>query len=230
MEDRKRSADVKGFIQHLSPRKTSRKGNPYFTFQLQTSAGEVEKVVGYCSQKYEDLQRFEECRSPIKIKKLNKSDGTSILNDNSVVAKLNNYDVNFQYQEMENPEHSNAPTISKLVQISELNDCEVATGTFFSVKAILAIGDFPMKMVVTKFGKDMGVKEDCYLEDESGGICFHIWDNLFIELKTGTSYHFENLQLKRFKGKRYLASTAKTNKTELKVGINISTPSSSSKK
>lgn len=49
----------------------------------------------------------------------------------------------------------------------------MGTGTFFSVKAKLILGDVPMKMVHTRYGKDVGVKEDCVLEDESGNTSFH---------------------------------------------------------
>ena len=221
MEDRKRSADAKGFVQHVIPRKTSRKGNPYYTFQLQTSPEKIEKIVGYSSAKYEALQRFQECRSPIKIKRLNASDNASILNHESVVTKLNQYDINFKYRQVERTEDSNIPTVSSLVKISELNECEVAMGTFFSVNAKLIVGDEPMKMVRTRYGKESEVKEDCWLEDESGSISFHIWDDLFKILKGDTSYYFENLQLKKFKAEKYLSSTSKTNKTELETNIDL---------
>ena len=38
MDCRKRKSNITDFIQHLSPQKTSAKGNPYYTLQVQTSA------------------------------------------------------------------------------------------------------------------------------------------------------------------------------------------------
>ena len=40
-------------------------------------------------------------------------------------------------------------------------------------------------------------------------------------MKSNTSYDFENVQLKNFKGKKFLASTTKTNKTKLETDIEL---------
>lgn len=86
------SADAKSFIQDLSFRKGSRKGNLLVinisadflssksTFQLCTSR-KAEKIFGYTSAKYEALQRFQECnyKSKLvsKLKLFNMSDKTT---------------------------------------------------------------------------------------------------------------------------------------------------------
>ena len=84
------------------------------------------------------------------------------------MSKVNQYDINFKYYQMESKKDFNISTVYILVKISELNECEVATGTFFSAKAKLTSGDVPMKMVYTRYGKGIGLKEDCVLVDESG--------------------------------------------------------------
>ena len=84
------------------------------------------------------------------------------------MSKVNQYDINFKYYQIESKKDFNIPTVYSLVKISELNECEVGTGTFFSAKAKLTSGDVPMKMVYTRYGKDIGLKEDCVLVDESG--------------------------------------------------------------
>ena len=58
------------------------------------------------------------------------TENTAILNDESVVSKLNQKDMNFKYKQIERKEDSNIPTMSSLVKISELNEYEV--GLFLS--------------------------------------------------------------------------------------------------
>lgn len=93
----------------------------------------------------------------------------------SVVSKLSQYDINFKYQQIKSKEDFIIPTVSCLVKISEFNECEVGTGSFFSVKTKLTFGNVPVKMAQTRYGKDVKVKEDCVLENESGNISFNIW-------------------------------------------------------
>ena len=118
----------------------------------------------------------------------------------SVVSKLSQYDINFKYQQIKSKEDFIIPTVSCLVKISEFNECEVGTGSFFSVKTKLTFGNVPVKMAQTRYGKDVKVKEDCVLENESGNISFHIWDDIFKGFKKHTSYYFKNVQLMKFKG------------------------------
>ena len=127
----------------------------------------------------------------------------------------------FKYQQIESKEDFNIPIVSSLVKISELNECDVGTRNFSSVKTKLTFGDVQIKMVQTRYGKDVEVKDDCVLENESGNITFHIWDDICKGLKNNASYYFENLQLKKFKGEKFLASTAKTSKTELETHIEL---------
>ena len=54
------------------------------------------------------------------------------------------------------------------------------------------------------------VKEDCVLEDESGTAEIHIWDELINKVKNGTTYEFQNLNVKHFKGSTHLTTTPTT--------------------
>ena len=47
----KRKVAAAGFIQHISPQKRSKKGNAYYTFQLQTDAGKCIKGACFSPQK-----------------------------------------------------------------------------------------------------------------------------------------------------------------------------------
>ena len=91
------------------------------------------------------------------------------------MSQLNQKDSNFKYQQIESTEDFNIVTASCLVKISELNKFEVGIGTFVSVKAKITSGNVPMKMVHTRYGQNIGIKEDHVLENESGNISFNIW-------------------------------------------------------
>lgn len=54
------------------------------------------------------------------------------------------------------------------------------------------------------------VKEDCVLEDNTGKAVIHIWDESISKVKNGTTYEFQNLNVKYFKGSTHLATTPTT--------------------
>ena len=54
------------------------------------------------------------------------------------------------------------------------------------------------------------VKEDCILEDETGTATIHIWDPLINNIKSGTTYEFQNLIVKHFQGITHLGTPATT--------------------
>jgi len=54
------------------------------------------------------------------------------------------------------------------------------------------------------------VKEDCVLKDETATATIYIWDPLFKNIKTGTTYDFGNLSVKHFQGITHLGTTPTT--------------------
>ena len=48
------------------------------------------------------------------------------------------------------------------------------------------------------------------LEDETGTAEIHIWDELINKVKNGTTYEFQNLNVKHLKGSTHLATTPAT--------------------
>ena len=59
------------------------------------------------------------------------------------------------------------------------------------------------------------VKEDCVLEDDMGTAILHIWDPLVREVTNGTSYNFQNLTIKHFKGTTFLSTSLTTSITKM---------------
>ena len=77
-----------------------------------------------------------------------------------------------------------------------------------NVTTTISLGSEQPKPVEVKSTQKMTlVKEDCVLEDETGTAEIHIWDELINNVKNGTTYEFQNLNVKHFKGSTHLATT-----------------------
>ena len=94
----------------------------------------------------------------------------------------------------------------KVLKVNELKD--IVSATIVSIdNAIFKMGSREMNLI-TKL--NVSVKEDCLLNDETGELSFHMWEEqlpLFTNKKT---YNLQYLVLKTYAGDRYLASTRKT--------------------
>ena len=89
MDCRKRKSNITGFIQHLSPQKTSAKGNPYYTLQVQTSSTNAEKILCYSLWKAIEMKKLADIKSPVKIQKLMcHEDGTLLINDYTMAQPM----------------------------------------------------------------------------------------------------------------------------------------------
>ena len=95
----KRASDCNtGFVQNLSPRKKSARGNNWYEFQLQTSESNSRRIVGFADGYYNRLLQLQKSRSPVKINfQAGKSD---ILDKQCNVIELENFDVHFPYKQM----------------------------------------------------------------------------------------------------------------------------------
>ena len=77
-----------------------------------------------------------------------------------------------------------------------------------NVTASTSLGkDKPKSVPVKSTQKMTMVKEDCILEDETGTTNIHIWDVLIDKLKNGSTYEFQNLNLKNFQRRTHLTTT-----------------------
>lgn len=74
------------------------------------------------------------------------------------------------------------------------------------VTATISVGrEEPKPAEVKSTEKITLVKEDCVLEDNTGKAVIHI-----SKVKNGTTYEFQNLNVKYFKGSTHLATTPTT--------------------
>ena len=79
------------------------------------------------------------------------------------------------------------------------------------VTATISVGrEEPKPAEVKSTEKITLVKEDCVLEDNTGKAVIHIWDESISKVKNGTTYEFQNLNVKYFKGSTHLATTPTT--------------------
>lgn len=84
-----------------------------------------------------------------------------------------------------------------------------------NVTETISLGtEIPEPLEVKSTEKMTLVKEDCVLEDEKGTAEIHIWDELINKVKNGTTYEFQNLNVKHFKGSTHLATTPATTSKE----------------
>ena len=99
----KRKVAAAGFIQHISPRKMSKKGNAYYTFQLQTDAGKCIKGACFSPQKEKELRKFSESKSPSRLSGIvrDEKSGEILVNDATQVTSASFSEVAFPYKEME---------------------------------------------------------------------------------------------------------------------------------
>ena len=68
------------------------------------------------------------------------------------------------------------------------------------------------------------VKEDCVLEDDTGTAILHISDPLIRDITNGTSYNFQNLTIKHFKGTTFLSTSLATSITKMEQ-VKLQNPS-----
>ena len=122
----KRKVAAAGSIQHISPRKMSKKGNAYYTFQLQTDAGKFIKGACFSPQKEKELHKFSESKSRSRLSGIvrDEKSGEILVNDATQVTSALFSEVAFPYKEME----SLVPMPKKCVQ-SDVSASKEQVGT-----------------------------------------------------------------------------------------------------
>ena len=127
-----------GFIQQLSPRKKSKKGNEYYTFQLQTSPTSSQKVVSYQGDQYSFFKEMYSDKSPVKITSFQKDDHLQF-SDRCRVTKLKGFDVPFDYAEVDACCSSSlSEEKPKVLKVNELKD--IVSGTIVNNDCIFENG------------------------------------------------------------------------------------------
>ena len=124
----KRKAGVAGFVQFLSPKKISRNGNPYYTFQVQTTENECVKGACFSPYKEKELRRFEESKSPVDLSGIVVDEkGVVLVNSNSKVTDASFTDVPFQYNLMDKLEKD---VVSAMYEVAGLLGEEPGTDRY----------------------------------------------------------------------------------------------------
>ena len=128
----KRKATTAGFVQHLSPRKISKKGNAYYTFQLQTDAGSCIKGACFSPRKEKELRKFSENKSAMSLAGFVKDEksGEILINDTTQMSPASYSEVPFAYQEMQSLVPAQKPCAQ--FEVAELED-KIGTTEMISV-------------------------------------------------------------------------------------------------
>ena len=155
-------------------------------------------------------------QSPIKIDtKVGKDNSVMFAQDCSIYP-AEAYDVPFQYntQLLNTSIQSSSTTYTIRKNIKEVLDIEPDTGDYLTISASLTEGTSPYVTVNTRYGNSE-IKEDCALEDTTGVINCKLWKSTDELTKSGQSYKFTHMLLKRYRGKVYVVSTNKTTMEEI---------------
>ena len=174
-----RAKESSGFIQQLSPRKKTKKGNEYYTFQWQTSPTSSQKVVSYQGDQYSFFKEMYSDKSPVKITSFQKDDHLQF-SDRCRVTKLKGFDVPFDYAEVDACCSSSlSEEKPKVLKVNELKD--IVSGTIVNNdSAFLKMDSREMKLI-TKL--KVSVKEDCLLNDETGNFISYMGGTITIIYK-----------------------------------------------
>lgn len=199
------------YIQNLSPIKRSQNQNQWYDFDLQTSPSKLRRVVGFNIANHSMLQEHEASKTAVTLKNTKQNSNNDIIfNQQSTVRVTPTFDIDFDYKPINKSQKTEPSTQpAKKITLEELPTLQVNQKV--NVTASISLGNENPKPVQLKSSSEMTtVKEDCDLEDETGTATIHIWDPLFKNIKTGTTYEFENLTVKHFQGITHLGTTPTT--------------------
>jgi hypothetical protein len=160
-----------------------------------------------------ELQRS---KSPVMLINTKESeDGDLIFNQRSAARSAPNSDVGFDYTEsseastskLSDPLYISTTITLDMVLTLRQNQKVTVVGT-------VSLGSEAPKEVTIR-AKDVLVKEDCILEDQTGSASLHMWDRFIDQVTNAKSYRLENLVVKSFQGNVYLSTTFSSSITEV---------------
>lgn len=201
-----------GFIHNLSPVKRSKRTD-WFDFHLQTSPSKVQRVVGFNIPSHSTFSGHNKSKTPVLLSNTKKNDSNKdiIFNQQSIVRSAPAFDIDFDYSPDIAASESSSSSVQPATTITLEQVPTLKINQKVNVTATISLGSEQPKPVEVKSTQKMTlVKEDCVLEDETGTAEIHIWDELINNVKNGTTYEFQNLNVKHFKGSAHLATTPAT--------------------
>lgn len=206
---KKRTADVVGFIQNVSPQKKNKSN--CFHFNIQTnSSGHVRKAICFDKDKYQDIKDKKMSTEPVKLVNcvLQDQKGENrfaeiIVNKSSKLEDINPIQVGFSF-------------VEKPITFVNL-DAELRVGDLISVKAKLDLSHGAERTVPVG-SRNVQVMNGAYLLDKSGSIELTIWDEWISYFKNetpGSIFKLTNLLVKEFNGEVSVTTCADTASTKI---------------
>ena len=226
LQVQKTKLDKTGFIQHLSPQKTSRGGNKYYIFQIQTSSNSAERIVCFSLTKATQMKKFAKSKSPFQISKLiSDQTGTPLVDDYSVVTEAKSFDISFDYNELD-------VTGSKELKSYSLQEINVAdvkivelngSLSFVTVTGYIAFDLCAMATKLTKYGPAK-MREDIIMAGNNYQIFLNVWENTFVKLHTKKLYTLMHLMPRKSSSDQAVSlSTAFSTKVS-EIGLDYTIP------
>ena len=143
--------------------------------------------------------------------KKNDSNKDIIFNQQSSVRSAPAFDIDFDFSPDIAASESSSSSEQTAVTITLEQVPTLKVNQKVNVTATISLRNEQPKAVEVKSPQKMIlVKEDCVLEDETGRAEIHLWDELISKVRNGTTYEFQNLNVKHFKGSTHLATTPMT--------------------
>lgn len=168
----------------------------------------MRRVVGFNIANHSMLQEHEASKTAVTLKNTKQNSNNDIIfNQQSTVRVTPTFDLDKPINKSQKTEPSTQP--AKKITLEELPTLQVNQKV--NVTASISLGNENPKPVQLKSSSEMTtVKEDCVLEEETGTATIHIWDPLFKNMETGTTYEFKSLTVKHFQGITHLGTTPTT--------------------
>ena len=162
------------------------------------------------------MKKLADIKSPVKIQKLMcHEDGTSLINDYTMVQPMKPYDISFQFKEFDNIVSAVSSIPIEISSLFNSSQCVPHSDIFYAVTGYIEIGDAKLKSVCTRRGVSR-VKEDLVITDQSGKVPLHVWEDALPQIKNGGTFTLSYILLKRYHT-LYSATTSKTTIVETKL-------------
>ena len=213
MSSHKRNNEEIGYVTDVSPRKVSKRGNPWYEVHMQTSPKDVKRLVGFDMSKQDTLLQFKMDQSPVKLTFSGES--MDSITRSTGISTLKDFEIDIPYSKTDIDQFSCqlVKTIEEIRSLSKNVYKIKFEGTVFK-------GSGDPKLV-----NGTPVKDDCILQDEEQKtIDFHIWGEFIKELEHGGKYELSNLLVRH--NDKYGASVCTERDLILKkVGDGLEHPS-----
>ncbi len=96
----RKSLERSGYVQNVSDELTSSTGTKYHVMQIQTDATSGEEIVCFSPTKAKKMLKFQDTKSPVKMRKLNDWRGTAAMNDFTEVKPMQSFEVTYEYHDL----------------------------------------------------------------------------------------------------------------------------------